>query len=70
MVLSTVVPTSLVAVDSLDKMRFRFIAEHIQILLWGTDTGGKGDVLPFDLIAQVKLGLWSCQLWYQYPLGC
>ena len=52
MVLSTVVPTSFVAVDSLDKTRFRFIPRHLQISLRGTETGGKGDVLPFDLIAQ------------------
>ncbi len=53
-VLSTVVPTSFVAVDSLDKMRFRSIARHLRILLQGTDTGGgKGDVLPFALIAQL-----------------
>ena len=52
MVLLTVVPTSFTAVDSLDKMRFRFIAGHLQLSLWGTDTGEKSDVLPFDLIAQ------------------
>ena len=52
-VLLTVVPTSFMAVDSLDKMRFTFIARYLRISLQGTDTGDrKGDVLPFDLIAQ------------------
>ena len=51
-VLSTVVPTSFMAVDSLDKTRFRFIMGHLGISLRGTDKGGKSDVLPFDLIAQ------------------
>jgi hypothetical protein len=42
------------AVDSLEKMRFMFIARHLQNLLRGTDTvGGKGHVLPFALIAQL-----------------
>jgi hypothetical protein len=40
-----------VAVDSLDKTRFRFIARHLRILLWGTDTGGGA------LIAQLKTGI-------------
>ena len=40
------------AVDSLDKTRFRFIAGHLRLSLWGTDMGGKSDVLSFDLIAQ------------------
>ncbi len=50
MVLSTVVPTTFAAVDSLDKTRFRFIAGHLQLLLREADTGGKSDVLPFHLI--------------------
>ena len=33
-VLSIVVPTYFVAVDSLDKMRFRLIVRHLQISLW------------------------------------
>jgi hypothetical protein len=45
-----VVSTSSVAVDFFDKARFRFIAGILSILLWETDTGGKGDVLPFYLI--------------------
>ena len=55
MVLSTVVPTSFADVDSLDKTRFRLIAGHLRLLLRGTDTGGKSDVLPFDLIAQAVI---------------
>ena len=51
------VPTSFMAVDSLDKMTFRFIARHLHVLLLGTDTGGKGDVLPVDLIAQHETGI-------------
>ena len=51
-VLSTVLPTSFTAVDSLDNTRFRFIAGYLRLSLWGTDTGGKSDVLAFDLIAQ------------------
>ena len=39
-VLSTVVLTSLLAVDSLDKTRFRFIAGHLGISLRGTDKWG------------------------------
>jgi hypothetical protein len=50
-VLSAVVPTSFVGVDSFDNMRFRFIPGHIPILLWETESGGRGDVSPFDLIA-------------------
>ena len=49
MVLSTVVPTSFAAVDSLDIIRFRFIGGHLRLSLRGTDIGGKSDVLPFDL---------------------
>ena len=50
MVLSTVVPASFVGVDVFDKTRFRFIAGILSILLWETETGEKGDVLPFHLI--------------------
>jgi len=52
MVLSTVVPSSFVGVDSFDKTRFRFIAGHPSLLLWETELGGRDDVLPFDLIVQ------------------
>jgi hypothetical protein len=48
--LSTVVPTSFVGFDSFDKTRFRFIAGNLSILLWETETGRRGDVLPFHLI--------------------
>ena len=41
MVLSTVVPTSFTAVDSLEKKRFRLIAGHLRLSLQGTDTGGE-----------------------------
>ena len=51
-VLSTVVPTSVVGVDSFDKMIFRFIAGHPSLSLWETKTGGRGELLPFHLIAQ------------------
>jgi hypothetical protein len=57
MVLSTVVPTSFVAVDSLVKTRFRFIVGHLRLSLRGTYTVGKGVVLPFDLIADHKTGI-------------
>jgi hypothetical protein len=50
MVLSTVVPTSFVGVDSFDKTRFKFIAGHLSILLWEIESGVRGDVLPFHLI--------------------
>ncbi len=50
-VLSTVVSTYFLGVDSFDKMRFRFIAGHLSLLLQGTVQGVKGDVLPFDMIA-------------------
>ena len=50
--MSTVVQASFVAVDSLDKKRFRFVVRHLRLSLQETDTGGKSDVLPFDLIAQ------------------
>ncbi len=42
MVLSTVVPTSFTAVDSLDKMRFRFIAGHLRLSLRKQTQGGEG----------------------------
>ena len=48
--MSTVVPTSLVGVDSIDKTRFKFIAGNLSILLWEIETGGRGDDLPFQLI--------------------
>ena len=51
-VLSTVVPISFVGVDSFDKTRFRFIAGHLPIFLWETESVGRGDVSPFHLIAQ------------------
>jgi hypothetical protein len=51
-VLSTVVPTSFAGVDSFDKTRFRLIARHLPISLRETETGGKGDISPFHLIAQ------------------
>ena len=51
-VLSTVVPTSFVADDSLDKTRFRFTAGHLWLWFAGNRQRGKSDVLPFDLIAQ------------------
>jgi hypothetical protein len=47
-----VVPTSFAGVDSFDKMRFRLIAGHLPILLREIETGVKGDILPFHLIAQ------------------
>jgi hypothetical protein len=51
--LSTVVPTSFVAVDSLDKTRFRFIAGHRFDYRCGEQTQeGKSNVLAFDLFAQ------------------
>jgi hypothetical protein len=40
--LSTVVPTSLAAVDSLDKIRFMFLVGHLWLSLQGTDTAGEG----------------------------
>jgi hypothetical protein len=52
MVLSTVVPTSFTGVDSFDKTRCRIIAGCPSLSLWETITGGRGYVLPFDLIAQ------------------
>ena len=52
MVLSTVVPTSFVGVDSFDKTRFRIIAVHPPLSLPEIETGGRGDILPFHLIAQ------------------
>jgi hypothetical protein len=56
--LSTVVPTSFVAVDSLDKTRFRFIAGHRVDYRFGEQTQeGKSDVLPFDLFAQHLTGI-------------
>jgi len=57
MVLSTVVPTSFVGVDSVDKMRFRFITGNLSRLLWETETGGWGDISPFHLIAQHLFGI-------------
>ena len=60
MVLSTVVPTSFVAVDSLDKTRFRFITGDLRLSLRGTDTGGKSDVLPFDFDCSALN--WDCGL--------
>ena len=51
MVLSAVVPTSFVGVDFFDIMRFRFIPGHIPILLWETESGGRGDGLSFDLMS-------------------
>jgi hypothetical protein len=45
-----VIPTSFVGVDFFDKTRFRFIAGILSILLWDTETGGKGYALPFHLI--------------------
>ena len=42
MVLSTMVPTSFMGVDSFDKMRFRFIAGDPSLLLWETESGGEG----------------------------
>ena len=56
-VLSTVAPTSFTCVDSFEKMRFRFIAEHLPILLQETELGGSCDVLPFHLIAQCLTGI-------------
>ena len=53
-VLSTVVTTFFAGVDSFDKMRFRFIVRNISISLPEKETGGRGDVLPFHLIAQHK----------------
>jgi hypothetical protein len=50
MVLSTVVPTSFVGVDSFDKTRFRFIAGNLSILLREIETERRGDVSPFHLI--------------------
>ena len=49
MVLSTVVPISLVAIDSFDKTRFRFIAGGCSLSLQETELGG-GNGLPFHLI--------------------
>jgi hypothetical protein len=40
------------AVDSFDKTRFRFIAQHPSLSFGETELGGSDDVLPFDLIAQ------------------
>jgi hypothetical protein len=39
-VMSTVVPTSFVDVDSFDKMRFRFFAVRPSLLLRETESGG------------------------------
>jgi hypothetical protein len=52
-----VVPTSIVGVDSFDKMRFRFIAGHPSLSLWETELGGRDEVSPFDLIAQLQTGI-------------
>jgi hypothetical protein len=67
-VLSTVVPTSFAAVDSLDKMRFRFIAGHIRLSFAG-NRHRRGRVASCHLIwlLSIKLGSWSCRLWYQHP---
>jgi hypothetical protein len=35
-----------------DKTRFRLFPGHLPISLWEIETGGRGDVLPFHLIAQ------------------
>jgi hypothetical protein len=40
--LSTVVPISFTGVDSFDKTRFRFIDEHLPILMWERESGGEG----------------------------
>jgi hypothetical protein len=42
MVWSTVIPRSFTGIDSFDKIRFRFIAGHLPILVLKTETGGKG----------------------------
>jgi hypothetical protein len=49
-VLSTVVLTSSMGVDSFDKLRFRIVAGIFPIFLWETASGVRGDVLPFHLI--------------------
>jgi hypothetical protein len=49
-VLSTVVPTSFMGVDSFYKMRYKFIAGNLTILLWETLSAGRGNILPFDWV--------------------
>ena len=57
MVLSTVVLTSFMGLDSFDKTRFRFIAGHHNCCGKKDSGGGRGDVFPFHLIAQHKTGI-------------
>ena len=57
--MSTVVPSSFVGVDSYDKMRFGFTAGSPSLLLWETELGGGGDVLPFDFCSALN---WDCGL--------
>ena len=66
-VLSSVVPTSFVGVDSFDKTRFSFL-QDILIIAGNRMRGWRGDVLPILWFFSNKLGWWSCHLWYQHPL--
>ena len=44
-------------VDSFDKTRFRLIDGHPSLLFHETESGGRDDVLSFDLIAQYDTGM-------------
>jgi hypothetical protein len=44
-------------VDPFDKTRFRFFAGHLLISFRETETGVRGDILPFHLIAQHQTGI-------------
>jgi hypothetical protein len=59
MILLTVVSMSFSGVGSFDKTRFRFIAGHLPIWLFQTETGGRGDVSRFHLIARCYTGFVS-----------
>ena len=54
-VLSTVVPTSFMAVDSLDKTRFRFIVGHLRLSLRGTVKGERVTSCHLIWLLSVKL---------------
>jgi hypothetical protein len=60
--LSAVVPSSFVAVFSVDKTRFMFIARHPQ-----QTQGGRVTSCHLIWLLSNKLGLWSCRLWYKHP---
>jgi hypothetical protein len=61
-VLPTVVPTSLAAVDSLDKTGFRCIAGHLWVA-GNRNSWGRVTSCHLIWLLIIKLGSWSCQLW-------